>query len=51
MVLVQIGLEPERLQAFASGTTSTDPAQTVDNFIEQIGGIYLASVMLQEVKS
>lgn len=50
-ILVQIGLQPERLQTFVSGTLSEDPAQGMDNFIEQVGGLYLASVMMQEVKS
>lgn len=50
-ILVQVGLEPERLQAFVSNTTSENPAKTMDNFIEQVHGLYLASVMMKEVKS
>ena len=50
-VLVQIGLEPERLQAFVLDTTNEDPAKELDKFAEQIGGLYLAAVMKQEVKS
>jgi len=49
--LVQIGLRPERLQTFVSGTLSEDPAQGMEHFIEQVGGLYLASVMMQEVRS
>jgi len=50
-VLVQIGLEPERLQAFVLDTNNEDPAKELDKFAEQIGGLYLAAVMKQEVKS
>jgi len=49
--LVQIGLEPKRLQAFVPDTNSEDPAKVLDEFAEQIGGLYLASVIMQEVKS
>lgn len=49
--LVQIGLEPERLQAFFVDTTGEDPAEELDKFVEQIGGLYLASLVIQEVKS
>jgi len=49
--LVQIGLEPERLQAFVLETTDENPAEELDKFVEQIGGLYLASVIMQEVKS
>ena len=50
-VLEQIGLEPERLQVFALGTTTEDPAEELDKFIEQISAIRLASVIMGEVKS
>ena len=49
--LAQIGLEPKRLQAFVPDTNSEDPAKVLDEFAEQIGGLYLASVIMQEVKS
>ena len=49
-VLQQIGLEPERLQAFMLDVTDEEPARKLDRFVEQIGGFYLASVMKQEVK-
>ena len=49
--LVQIGLEPERLQAFVLSNNNEDPTKWINNFVEQIGGLYLASVIVQEVKS
>ncbi|MFW6118672.1 MAG: hydrogenase iron-sulfur subunit, partial [Chloroflexota bacterium] len=49
--LTQIGLEPQRLQAFNLSATEGDMAEALDNFTEQIGGICLASVIKQEVKS
>ncbi|MDY7019579.1 MAG: FAD-dependent oxidoreductase [Chloroflexota bacterium] len=48
--LTQIGLEPERLQTFILGTNE-DPATEMDRFAERIGGFYLASLIMQEVKS
>jgi formate dehydrogenase beta subunit len=50
-VLFQIGLEPERLQTFNLRATEGDTAKTLDDFTEQIGGLCLASVMKQEVRS
>ena len=50
-VLVPIGLEPERLQVFALGTTAEDPAGELDNFIEQVAALCLTSVLAREVKS
>jgi len=49
--LAQIGLEPERVRTFALSTTNEDPGQDLDKFVEQIGGLYLASTITQEVKS
>jgi len=49
--LVQIGLEPERLQAFISGVNIEDPAIELDKFTERIGNLYLASIIIREVKS
>ncbi len=49
--LAQIGLEPERLQSFVLSTSNEDLAVKLDQFTEQIGGLYLASVIMQEVKS
>ena len=48
--LVEIGLEPERVQTFVISTSARDPAKELDKFTERIGGLYLASVMMQEVK-
>jgi NADPH-dependent glutamate synthase beta subunit-like oxidoreductase/coenzyme F420-reducing hydrogenase delta subunit len=50
-VLKPIGLEPERLQVFALGSTAEDPAEELDRFIEQISALRLASVIKGEVKS
>ncbi|MFC1871004.1 FAD-dependent oxidoreductase [Chloroflexota bacterium] len=47
--LRQIGLEPERLYNFTTDT-SIDPAQELDKFVAQISGLYLTSVIRQEVK-
>jgi len=49
--LSQIGLEPERLQTFNLHATEGDTAEALDNFTERIGGLCLASVIRQEVKS
>ena len=49
--LVQVGLEPERLQAFMLSTANEEPAKWINDFVEQIGGLYLASVIMQEVES
>jgi len=51
-ILAQIGLEPERLQAFVSTTTNGgDPAEELDRFAERMGNLYLASIIMQEVRS
>ena len=50
-VLFQIGLEPERLQTFNLRATEGDTTKALDDFTEQIGGLCLASVMKQEVRS
>ncbi len=49
--LAQIGLEPERLQAFVSTTNGGDPAEELDRFAERMGNLYLASIIMQEVRS
>ena len=49
--LVQIGLEPERLQDFFLGTTNEDPTEELDRFVERVGEFYLSSLIMQEVKS
>ena len=50
-ILLQIGLEPERLQTFNLRATGGDTARALDDFTEQIGGLCLASVIKQEVES
>jgi coenzyme F420-reducing hydrogenase delta subunit/ferredoxin len=50
-VLTQIGLDTERLQTFFPSTTNEDLAGELDKFAEQIGGLYLTSAIMQEVKS
>jgi len=50
-VLAQIGLEPKRLQAINLYPTETDPAKALDEFTEQVGELYLASAVGQEVKT
>jgi coenzyme F420-reducing hydrogenase delta subunit len=49
-VLAEIGLEPNRLQIYIPSATNGHPAEWLDSFVEQIGGLYLASVIMQEVK-
>jgi len=49
-VLAEIGLEPNRLQTYVPSTAGVDPAEWLDGFVEQIGGLYLASVIMKEVK-
>jgi NADPH-dependent glutamate synthase beta subunit-like oxidoreductase/coenzyme F420-reducing hydrogenase delta subunit len=50
-VLSAVGLEPERIQAFALGTTDNDPAEQLDRFVDKISAIHLTSALKQEVKS
>jgi coenzyme F420-reducing hydrogenase delta subunit len=49
--LEQIGLEPERLHNFSAEKTEADLAAELDEFREKISGLYLAQVLMQEVKS
>ena len=49
-VLAEIGLEPNRLQTYVPSAAGANPAEWLDRFVEQIGGVYLASVIMQEVK-
>jgi coenzyme F420-reducing hydrogenase delta subunit len=48
--LFQIGIEPERIQAFIPEHPDVDIGQDIDKFIEQIGEFNLASALKQEVK-
>ena len=49
-VLSETGLEPDRLQTYIPSAADGHPAEWLDEFVEQIGGLYLASVIMQEVK-
>ena len=49
--LGQLGLEPERIQAFAPDGSTEDAGEWIDGFAEQIGTLYLTAVLLQEVRS
>jgi len=49
--LAQIGLEPERVQAFLPDGSTEDAGGWIDSFAGQIGGLYLTSVIMQEVRS
>lgn len=48
--LDQIGLEAARLRAFFPSASGEDLSIELDRFAEQIGGLYLASFMMQEMK-
>jgi coenzyme F420-reducing hydrogenase delta subunit/NAD-dependent dihydropyrimidine dehydrogenase PreA subunit len=50
-LLKQIGLEPQRIQAFNLYTTEDNLVERLDRFTEQIGELYLASTIKQEVKT
>ena len=50
-VLGSIDLESERLQVFALGSTTEDPTEELDRFIEHISALRLASVIKEEVES
>jgi len=47
--LVQIGLEPERLQTFNLRAPEEDIVKALDDFTEQIGRLHLTSVIKQEI--
>lgn len=49
--LRQLGLEPERVQSFNVRIKEEDPIQFLNQFTEQIGQLYLAFVLAQEVKT
>jgi len=49
-VLAEVGLEPNRLRMYVPSAADANPAEWLDRFVEQIGGLYLASVIMQEVK-
>ena len=47
--LTEIGLESNRLQIYVPSPTGAGPAEWLDEFVEQIGGLYLTSVIMKEV--
>ncbi len=49
-VLSAVGIEPECLQMFISGTTGADVEEKLNEVFEHIGGSYLASLIKQEAK-
>jgi len=49
--LAQVGLEPERIQSFMLSDTDEDSSTDLDQFIAQIGMLYLTSTIKQEGKS
>jgi len=48
--LAQLDLEPGRLEAFNLSASDEDLVKALDEFTEKIGGLYFASVIMQEVK-
>jgi NADPH-dependent glutamate synthase beta subunit-like oxidoreductase/coenzyme F420-reducing hydrogenase delta subunit/Pyruvate/2-oxoacid:ferredoxin oxidoreductase delta subunit len=49
--LTQLNLEPERLQCFTTnGTGNGDIGRRLEEFAERIGTLYLASIIMQEVR-
>ena len=50
-VLVQLKLGEDRLQFFDPSTMEEEPVAALDMFTEHIGGLYLESLLKQEVKS
>ena len=50
-ILRQIGFESQRLQAFNLHANEENLANALDEFTEQIGELYLASAIRQEVKT
>ncbi|MDI6775985.1 MAG: FAD-dependent oxidoreductase [Syntrophales bacterium] len=48
--LREIGLEPERVQAFIPDSANAEIANELDKFSGRIGELYLTSVITQEVK-
>jgi NADPH-dependent glutamate synthase beta subunit-like oxidoreductase/coenzyme F420-reducing hydrogenase delta subunit/Pyruvate/2-oxoacid:ferredoxin oxidoreductase delta subunit len=50
-MLSQVGIEPDRLQVFTwNGGDGPCAAEQLDAFVERIGTLYLASVIMQEVR-
>jgi F420-non-reducing hydrogenase iron-sulfur subunit len=49
--LLQLGMEPQRLQTFNLRASEEDPVESLDRFTNQIGELRLAAALQQEVKS
>jgi coenzyme F420-reducing hydrogenase delta subunit len=49
-VLAEVGLEPSQLQIYVPDATGANPTEWLDRFVEQIGGLYLTSLIMKEVK-
>lgn len=50
-ILSQIGIEPERVKAFTLSAIDVELGKELDKFVEQISRLYLASTIMQEVKT
>jgi len=48
-ILTQMGLEPERVRSINLSEQSEDPARELDEFIDAVGALYLASAVEKEV--
>ena len=48
--LEQLGWEKERLQSILLSDDLRDPAEALDKFVDQVGRIYLAAAIIEEVK-
>ena len=49
--MVQLSFEAELLPIFSLDVTDEDPTRESDRFVEQIDGLHLTSIIMQEVKS
>ncbi len=50
-LLAQIGLEPERVQAFNLHAVDENLTEALDKFTQQIGNLYLASAIKEEIEN
>lgn len=48
--LADLHLQPERLQFFTTASSNGDIGQRLEEFAERIGTLYLASIIMQEVR-
>ncbi len=47
----KLGLKAELVHTFSLDVTDEDPAREPYRFVEQIGGLYLTSLIMKELKS